>query len=76
MLHVSFAKRTYKSLTRGKKKKIHSGFRNWKKALTYFIDRQQSKCHLAALTFEDTIPQCLDVIAIANLFYLVFKLVY
>ena len=43
-------------------------FRNWKKAITSFRDHQQSKCHLAALTFEVTVPQCLHVIAFANLY--------
>ena len=47
---------------------LRIGFRNWKKALTSFRDHQQSKCHLAALIFEVTVPQCLDDIAITNLF--------
>ena len=46
---------------------LRTGFRNWKKALTSFRAHQQSKCHFAALTSELTAPQCLDVIAIANL---------
>ena len=37
------------------------------KKLISFRDHQQSKCHLAALTFEVPVPQCLDVIALANL---------
>ena len=43
-----------------------TGFRNWEKAWTSFRDLLQSKGHLAALTFEITVPQYLDVIA--NLF--------
>ena len=39
---------------------LRTGFRNWKKALTSFSDHQQSKCHLAALTFEVTVPHCLN----------------
>ena len=42
--------------------------RNWKKALTSSRDHQQSKCHVAALTFEVTFPQCLDSTDIANVF--------
>ena len=47
---------------------LHTGFHNWKKALLSFRDHQQPKCHLATLTSEVTVPQCLDVVAIANLF--------
>ena len=47
---------------------LRTGFCNWKKALTSFRDHQSSKCLLAALTFEVTVPQYLDVVAIANLF--------
>ena len=47
---------------------LRTKFRNWKKAITSFRDHQQSKCHLAALTFEVTVPQCLHVIAFANLY--------
>ena len=47
---------------------LRTGFRNWKKFLISFRGHQQSKCHLAAVTFEVTVPQCLDVIAIAKLF--------
>ena len=36
---------------------LRTGFRNWKKALTSFRDHQQSKCHLAALIFEVTVPE-------------------
>ena len=46
---------------------LRTRFRNWKKALTSFRDREQLKCHLAALTLE-VIPLCLNVIAIVNLF--------
>ena len=45
---------------------LRTGFCNWKKALASFRYHQQSKCHLAALKFEVTVPQCLHVIAIAN----------
>ena len=38
-----------------------------KKPFLSFRDHQQSKCHLAALTFEVTVLQCLDIIAVANL---------
>ena len=37
---------------------LSTGFRNWKKALDSFKEHQKSKCHIAALTFEITIPQC------------------
>ena len=47
---------------------LHTGFCIRKKALTSFRDHQQSKCHLATLAFEVTVPQCLDIIAIADLF--------
>ena len=46
---------------------LRTGFQTGKKALVRFRDHQQSKCHLAALIFEVTVPQCLDVIAFANL---------
>ena len=45
---------------------LSTGFHNWQRALTSF--QQHSKCHFAALTVAVTVPQCLDVIAIANLF--------
>ena len=44
---------------------LRTGFRNWKKVLTSFRDHQQSKCHLAALTFEITVPQCVNLSAVA-----------
>ena len=47
---------------------LRTGFRNCKKTLTNFRDHQQSKCHPAAPTFEVTVPQCLDVTAVANFF--------
>ena len=47
---------------------LRIGFCNWKKAVTSFRNHQQSKCHLAALTFEVTVDQCLDAITIANFF--------
>ena len=34
------------------------GFRHWKKALDAFKEHQKSKCHVAALTYEVTIPKC------------------
>ena len=37
---------------------LSTGFRNWKKALDSFKEHQKSKSHIAALTFEITIPQC------------------
>ena len=37
---------------------LSTGFRNWKKALDSFKEHQKSECHIAALTFEITIPQC------------------
>lgn len=37
------------------------GFRNWKKALDAFREHQKSKGHVAALTFEITIPKCGNV---------------
>lgn len=37
---------------------LSNGFRNWKKALDSFKEHQKSKCHIAALTFEVTIPRC------------------
>ena len=37
---------------------LTTGFCNWKKALDSFKEHQKSKCHIAALTFEITIPQC------------------
>ena len=37
------------------------GFRNWKKALDSFKEHQKSKCHIAVLTFEVTVPQCSNV---------------
>ena len=52
MLHVSYAISTYKNLTRRKNKEdafSRTEFRSCKKGLTSFRDRQQSKCHLAAL---------------------------
>ena len=36
---------------------LSTGFRNWKKALDSFNEHQKSKCHIAALTFEVTVPQ-------------------
>ena len=36
---------------------LSTGFRNWKKALDSFKEHQKSKCHIAALTFEVTVPQ-------------------
>ena len=70
MLNVSFAKSIYKGLTRRKTKKMHFYVPDFVTGtkLSSFRDHQQSKYHLAALTFEVTVPQCLDVIAIANLF--------
>ena len=47
---------------------LRTGFCNSKKSLTGFRNHQQSKCHLARLIFEDTVPQCLDVIAIEIFF--------
>ena len=55
MLPVSFAKENLQE----KKKEdafLRTRFRNWKKTLTSSRDHQQSKCHLAALTFEVTVP--------------------
>ena len=40
---------------------LSTGFRNWKKALDSFKEHQKSKCHIAALTFEITIPQCSNI---------------
>ena len=37
---------------------LSTGFLNWKKALDSFKEHQKSKCHIAAITFEITIPQC------------------
>ena len=37
---------------------LSTGFRNCKKALDSFKGHQKSKCQIAALTFEITIPQC------------------
>ena len=37
---------------------LSTGFRNCKKALDSFKGHQKSKCYIAALTFEITIPQC------------------
>ena len=37
---------------------LSTGFRNWKKALDSFKEHQKSKYHIAALTFEITVPQC------------------
>ena len=68
MLHVSFSKSTYKSLTRRKKKDafLCTAFCNWKKALISLRDHQQSKCHLAALTFEVTVPQCGNILEMTS----------
>ena len=37
---------------------LSTDFHNWKKALDSFKEHQKSKCRIAALTFEITIPQC------------------
>ena len=37
---------------------LSTGFHNWKKALDSFKEHQKLKCHIAALTFEITIPPC------------------
>lgn len=57
----SICKKHLKNLEMEKNKDeafLNTGFRNWKKALDSFKDHQKSKCHIAALTFEITIPQC------------------
>ena len=40
---------------------LSTGFRNWKKALDSFNEHQKSKCHIAALTFEVTVPQSSNI---------------
>ena len=40
---------------------LTTGYRNWKKARYAFSERQKSKCHLTAVTFEVTVPKCGDV---------------
>ena len=42
------------------------GFHSWNKATTAFRVHQKSKCHLAALSFEITIPRCGNVIEMSN----------
>ena len=42
------------------------GFHSWNKATTGFRVHQKSKCHLAALSFEITIPRCGNVIEMSN----------
>ena len=45
---------------------LSTGFSNWKKALTSFKEHQNSKGHIAALTFELTIPQCGNIVEMTN----------
>ena len=56
-----YLQKTFENLEMEKNKEeafLSTGFRNWKKALDSFKQHQKSKCHIAALTFEITIPQC------------------
>ena len=55
MLPVSFAKENLQEKNK-EDAFLRTRFRNWKKTLTSSRDHQQSKCHLAALTFEVTVP--------------------
>ena len=43
-----------------------TGFCCWKKALSSFRDHQESKGHLAALTFGVTVPQCGNILEMAS----------
>lgn len=45
---------------------ITTGFRYWKNALNKFKQHAQSKCHIAAVTFEVTIPQCGDILEMTS----------
>ena len=40
---------------------LSTDFGNWKKILDSFKEHQKSKCHIAALTFEVTVPQCSNI---------------
>ena len=40
---------------------LSTGFPNWEKALDSFKEHQKLKCHITALTFEVTVPQCSNI---------------
>ena len=40
---------------------LSTGFRNWKKTLDSFKEHQKLKCHIAALIFVVTVPQCSNI---------------
>lgn len=45
---------------------ITSGFSNWKHALEYFKQHENSKCHRTALTYEYVVPKCGDALAMVH----------
>ena len=63
-----------KRLQKLDQEKNEEGFCNWKKAFTSFRCHQQSKCHLAALTFQVTVPQCLQVLRNFHVATKIFKI--
>ena len=42
------------------------GFHSWNKATAAFRVHEKSKCHLAAISFEVTIPFCVNVIEMSK----------
>ena len=52
--------------TKNKDDFLRTGFCNRKKALKSFRDHQQSKCHLAALTSEVTLPQYCEILEMTS----------
>jgi len=45
---------------------ISTGFGNWKKAPKCFKEHEQSKCHVASLTYQTVVSQCGDPMEMHN----------
>ena len=66
-LQVNDSVRNKEKIEKNKEEAFLSvGFHSWNKATTAFRVHQKSKCHLAALRFEVTIPSCGNVIEMSN----------
>ena len=66
-LQVNDSVRNKEKMEKNKEEAFFSvGFHSWNKATNAFRLHQKSKCHLAALSFEVTIPSCGNVIEMSN----------
>ena len=60
--HNNYNKGNLKDVANVEKAFISVGFSNWKKATQKFNEHQLSDCHLASLTYENTVSKCADII--------------